>query len=92
MLTEKRTPEVLKRQVERFLENLGGVEALALILKIDPLFSAFMKEECGLHLDLIKELSIKAREAAETLVRHDGIVTEENIARWMKSRKGQEVS
>lgn len=81
----KRTSDTLVRQAQNFLFNLGNAQGLDMIIAIDPVFAQFMKDECGLDLELLKKVSIAAAEAASTLKSENGIVTPENCEKFLKN-------
>ena len=60
-------------QAEAFLTNTGAAQALSFIVATDPIFAKFMKEECGVDLDKISEMSLKASEVLCGLKNEDGI-------------------
>jgi hypothetical protein len=78
--------EALKRQVERWLKNLGNARSLALLMDFDPLFGDFLKEECEVNKEVLDKAHKCLTEVANQLINKDGIVTETNIKKWLNAR------
>lgn len=79
----KRSAEALRLQAINFLTNLGAAEGLGFIMTIDPAFAKFMKEQCGLDPEDIKNLSTAASLASSKLKNETGIVTSENCEKFL---------